>query len=178
MLTLRLLNQNSISQNRENYQRLTYPRYRPILDNLQDSRYIAISAEDNQEILGLAIGEIDYQQNIGEVLSLFVVPEYRRQGIGNELFVELETEIKAKNCRQIDLIYIPNQTVIALEKILHKNAWSKPKFRMLIGLGNPKNMKNVTWLNLDRKLPQGYEIFPWRELTSKERKTIQELQEK
>ena len=62
MLTFRLLNQNSISENLEKYQRLTYPPYRPILDNLQDSRYIAISAEDNQEILGLTIGKIDYKK--------------------------------------------------------------------------------------------------------------------
>ncbi|MGD1703385.1 GNAT family N-acetyltransferase [Dapis sp. BLCC M229] len=178
MLNLRLLNPNLISQNRENYQRLTYPRYRPLLDNLQDSRYIAISAEDDQEILGLAIGEVDYKQNIGEVLSLFVIPEYRRQGIGNELLIALETEIRGKNCQQIDLIFIPNKTVIALEKILQKNGWSEPKARMLIALGDPKTMRNVTWLNLDQKLPLGYEIFPWRKLTSKERKTIQELQKK
>ncbi len=176
MLTLKLLNPSLISQNRENYQRLTYPRYRPLLDNLQDSRYIAISAEYNQEILGLAIGEIDY--TAAEVLSLFVIPEYRGQGIGNELFVALETEIRAKNCRQIDLIYIPNQTVIALEKILQKNGWSEPKVRMLVCITDPKNLKDLTWLNLDKKLPEDYEIFPWRELTSKERKTIEELQEK
>ncbi len=178
MLTLRLLNPNSISQNREKYQRLTYPRYSPVLDNLQDSRYIAISAEYNQEILGLAIGEIDYKQNIGQVLSLFVIPEYRRQGIGNELLIALETEIRGKNCQQIDLIYIPNKTVIALEKILQKNGWSEPKARMLIGLGERETIKNMPWLSLDQKLPPGYEIFPWRELTSKERKTIQELQKK
>ncbi|MDE5116984.1 MAG: GNAT family N-acetyltransferase [Trichodesmium sp. St2_bin2_1] len=34
-------------------------------------------------MLGLTIGEIDYKKNIGEVLSLFVIPEYRRQGIGS-----------------------------------------------------------------------------------------------
>ena len=52
MLTFRLLNQNYISENLEKYQKTG-----PILDNLQDSKYIAISAEDNQEILGLTIGE-------------------------------------------------------------------------------------------------------------------------
>ena len=173
MLTFRLLNQNSISENLEKYQRLTYPPYRPILDNLQDSKYIAISAEDNQEILGLTIGKIDYKKNIGEVLSLFVIPEYRRQGIGNQLLVALETEFRGKNCQQIDLIYIPNQTIIALEKIFQKNAWSQPKARMLIGLGERETIKNMAWLNLDQKLPLGYEIFPWGELTSKERTILE-----
>ena len=173
MLTFRLLNQNYISENLEKYQRLTYPPYRPILDNLQDSKYIAISAEDNQEILGLTIGKIDYKKNIGEVLSLFVIPEYRRQGIGNQLLVALETEFRGKNCQQIDLIYIPNQTIIALEKIFQKNAWSKPKARMLIGLGERETIKNMAWLNLDQKLPLGYEIFPWGELTSKERTILE-----
>ena len=173
MFKFRLLNQNSISENLEKYQRLTYPPYRPILDNLQDSKYIAISAEDNQEILGLTMGKIDYKKNIGEVLSLFVIPEYRRQGIGNQLLVALETEFRGKNCQQIDLIYIPNQTIIALEKIFQKNAWSKPKARMLIGLGERETIKNMPWLNLDQKLPLGYEIFPWGELTSKERTILE-----
>ena len=66
MFKFRLLNQNSISENLEKYQRLTYPPYRPILDNLQDSKYIAISAEDNQEILGLTIGKIDYKKILGK----------------------------------------------------------------------------------------------------------------
>ena len=175
MFKFRLLNQNSISENLEKYQRLTYPPYRPILDNLQDSKYIAISAEDNQEILGLTMGKIDYKKNIGEVLSLFVIPEYRRQGIGNQLLVALETEFRGKICQQIDLIYIPNQTIIALEKIFQKNAWSKPKARMLIGLGERETIKNMPWLwlNLDQKLPLGYEIFPWGELTSKERTILE-----
>ena len=41
MFKFRLLNQNSnqnsISENLEKYQRLTYPPYRPILDNLLDN---------------------------------------------------------------------------------------------------------------------------------------------
>ena len=121
----------------------------------------------------MTIGKIDYKKNIGEVLSLFVIPEYRRQGIGNQLLVALETEFRGKNCQQIDLIYIPNQTIIALEKIFQKNAWSKPKARMLIGLGERETIKNMAWLNLDQKLPLGYEIFPWGELTSKERTILE-----
>ena len=58
---------------------------------------MAVSASVDGNMVGLVVAEIlpDLQANL---LSLFVVPEYRRQGIGARLMLQLQQDLQSQSC--------------------------------------------------------------------------------
>ncbi|MGK7941446.1 MAG: GNAT family N-acetyltransferase [Crocosphaera sp.] len=175
MLNVNLLNPISVQR----YAKFTYPHYRQQLKKInRDSSIIALGAELNSQPLGLTLAKYNPKNNKGEICSLFVAPEYRQQGIGTKLLSTLEEKLVKQNCQEISLVYIPNQTTLALKKILTNHHWSFPKPRMLICVGTRESIENAPWLNFDTRLPTKYEIFPWVELSNTEKKLIKKSQEK
>ncbi|WP_445241951.1 GNAT family N-acetyltransferase [Microcoleus vaginatus] len=64
------------------YDRLTYPTFRPRLRILKHDRsLIAVGVHLHQMPVGLALAEYLPDEGAGEILSLFVAPEYRGTGI-------------------------------------------------------------------------------------------------
>ncbi len=90
------LNQTTV----RNYQKLTYPHFRTLLNNLTaEAPVIAIGVELEAEPIALILAEYNLfsEENnkiYGQILSLFVVPDYRCQGIGTELIARMERELK------------------------------------------------------------------------------------
>ncbi len=92
----------------------------------QRGELVGVSASMNGEMVGFAIAEIlpNFQ---AELISLFVAPIYRQQGICSRMMVFLERELLKENARQIEVIYTPtNLTKQALEPILQKLGWETP----------------------------------------------------
>ena len=54
--------------------------------------------------MGFAIAE-RVSEETAEIISLLVLPECRRQGIGTKLLVHLEQELKQQGCQQLSLTY-------------------------------------------------------------------------
>jgi len=159
------------------YQLLTYPIYRPILRNLaSDSSLIAIGVQLHSQPVGLVLAQLYPGENCGELLSLFVIPEYRQQGLGKVLLTQMEEELNHRRCSQVGLVYLPNATTPALERILEQRHWFSPQPRMLVCRSTTTHLQEIPWLNLHHLLPPTYEIFPWTKLTRRERKTIQKQQ--
>ena len=62
-----------------------------------------------------------------KIISLLVLPEFRRQGIGTKLLVYLEKELKKQGTQELTLAYESSHlTRVALEKILKKLEWRSP----------------------------------------------------
>jgi GNAT superfamily N-acetyltransferase len=159
------------------YERLTYPTYRPRLSALDhDGSTVAMGVHLDSQSIGLILAETSTDLKSAEILSLFVVPEYRGHGLGKTLLAYMEEELYQRGCSQLNLVYVSNETTPALERILKQCNWSNPQLRMLVCSGPISNIKDASWLKLHNLLPSGYTIFPWVELTQQERELIQKQQ--
>ncbi|MEA5564978.1 GNAT family N-acetyltransferase [Anabaena sp. UHCC 0399] len=159
------------------YEKLTYPNFRPRLRNIDtDQSIVAIGVNQGSQPVGLILAETSHHQRIGEILSLFVIPEHRGYGLGKTLLTYIEEELAEHGCSQANLVYVPNSTTPYLEKILKQCHWSTPQLRMLVCSAPIINMKDASWLKLADALLSGYSIFPWMELTTQEKESIQTQQ--
>lgn len=70
-----------------------------------------------------------------EIISLLVLPEYRRRGIGTKLLAYLEREMRQQQCSQLTIVYQPHPALTtALEPLLQKLAWPPPVRKLNGGL--------------------------------------------
>ena len=84
-------------------------RVQAILGNYQS---IGLVAEDDGVILGGLLGFVDpyADEDFFYVSEIFVVPEYKKHGIGKNLLKELEEEIKKQGISVVQLMSIePNE---------------------------------------------------------------------
>jgi GNAT superfamily N-acetyltransferase len=138
---------------------------------------VAIAASDSHKPIGLALAEIQPDRQSAEVLSIFVEPTYRCQGIGTALFTRLEQELVSRGCTSANLVYITGQpTIPALERLLQQHNWTPPEPRMLVCKCNRK-MLEALWLNKNYSFPPSFAFFPWQEITLEERLNLQKQQE-
>lgn len=171
-----LLNQPQVSK----FEKFTYPTYRSLFKTLATNQnLVAIGVSlGSDEPIGLGLAYID--ENQAEILSLFIHPEYRNQGLGKTLLNRLEDELIQRKCLQIRVIYVANTTTPAFENILRQLNWNTPHLRMLVCEGDHESIKKVINSLSPKKgllLPDGYDIFPWNELTKKDKEYILEGQD-
>ena len=173
MYTLNRLNNPWIALS---YQAFTFPKFRPRLEVLKSGdSTVAIAASDSNQPIGLALAEI--QGKSAEILSIFVEPNHRSQGIGTALLSRMEDELLMRGCTIAKLVYTTGQpTTPAFERLLEKSNWSQPQLRMLVCKTSNKSILEASWMQRTT-LPASYTIFPWVEITQQERIALQKEQE-
>lgn len=95
--------------NEQRNQERAVRRVQAILGNYQS---IGLVAEDDGVIVGGLLGFVDpyADEDFFYVSEIFVVPEYRKHGIGKNLLKELEEEIKKQGISVVQLMSIePNE---------------------------------------------------------------------
>ncbi|MFQ5814436.1 MAG: GNAT family N-acetyltransferase [Anaerolineae bacterium] len=138
---------------------------------------ITLPFEKEGQFIGLTLGEIRPDGASAEMLSLFVAREHRRRGVGTTLLAHLEKALTRMGCRYVDLVYRSDwPCVAAIERLLHRRGWASPQTRALIGKTDRERMAEALRLHQFR-LPDGFAIFPWSEITPQERQEIQQRQE-
>ena len=169
-----------------NYEELTYPYFRWILQYFTiEAPIIGIGVELGQEPIGLILARYNQfpEENklYGEILSWFVVPSYRRQGIGKELLARIEQELQKRGCNKITINYLSSFNTPFIEKILARQNWLTPETKALVCYATTANVENTKKPHLtqylDRllsHLPHDYTIFPWYTLTPEEREIIEQ----
>lgn len=186
---------------------MTFPIYRRLLALERTSRHpeqgderqiqpLAIAARCGGDPAGLILAELpvdgapapgscaaDDEQadrHAVHVLSIFVAPSRRRQGLASALFAELEARVLELGFADLAAVYTTGKPAIVwLERIFARRGWSPPKprtasvrFTLEAGLASD--------LVADQRrlavLSRGLEIFPWSELTGEERQELKRSQ--
>ncbi|MBW4481834.1 MAG: TIGR03032 family protein [Tildeniella torsiva UHER 1998/13D] len=115
-------------ENLANYDAFTFPSLQKRWSHQpQRGELIGISAAVNGEMVGMAIAECLPDQR-AELLSLFVAPACRQQGIGKRLVSHLEQSLVGQGCVEVELTYaVTPLTSAALEPLLHQHQWMPPQ---------------------------------------------------
>lgn len=169
---------------------MTFPSYRHLLaltptvrhPNENEPRKIqpfAIGALRERRPVGLVIGELPIEgEQAPEVLSLFVDPETRRQGVGTALIGAAEEEVLRRGFGEIAAVYMTGKPSIEhVERILAARGWNEPETRMVSVRFTMKELTAAPWLNRFQLGPE-YEIFSWCDLHPEEREELITSQEK
>jgi len=149
------------SSNALDYNHLTYPNLQKRWQTQPpQGELTGLSASLDGAIVGFAISErLNPQQ--AEIISLFVLPEYRSQGIGTRLLAYLERELAQQGCVEIILSYSTSTlTNVALEPLLQKLHWQPPQINLVLGKTATEKIAPAPWLN-KYPLPPAFEVFPW-----------------
>lgn len=166
---------------------MTFPVYRPLLGLEPAARHpeqgdprriqpLGVVARAGGRAVGLVLGELPLDPGgTPEMLSLFIVPELRRHGIGRALVAALETEVARRGFDGIATVYTAGKPGIAgLERILWQRQWLAPETRT-ISVRFPPAAALASELFAERRmaaLAHGLELFAWRELGAEEKARI------
>lgn len=170
---------------------MTFPVYRHLLQLAPAPRHpeqgderavqpVAFVARRDGQAIGLVLGEQPLARAEDEpgpeLLSLFVAPPTRRQGVATALLERLETELRARGESELKAVYMGGRPGnAALERVLAKRGWSAPRVRTVTLRFTPRGARNTPWYGRVT-LSDRYQIFPWSELTAEERAEIRRSQ--
>jgi GNAT superfamily N-acetyltransferase len=148
---------------------LTFPAYRSVLTATSPSeRSFIVAASVGIEVIGLGLARAVFPSLEGEVLSVFVQPECRNQGVGRRLLEGLENQMAAEGCVFAGGVFVDDAATGPLKRLLAAQGWSPPVPRMLVGKARIAVIAEAPWVTKSR-LPAEYEVFPWANLAPQER---------
>ncbi|MEA5568702.1 TIGR03032 family protein [Anabaena sp. UHCC 0399] len=171
--------QNLTVEQSLSYNHLSFPKIQPRWSRQQPKgQLVGILAEVAGEKVGLVLAEIfstpPQTQPEVEVISLFVLPDYRHQGIGTGLIKTLEMGLTALGCGQMKLVYKSTDiTNLALEPLLKRQKW-QTQVNFLLGKTTTEKVSQAPWLT-KYPLPNKFTVFPWSELTDADQKQLEKL---
>ncbi|MDL2718320.1 MAG: GNAT family N-acetyltransferase [Acidobacteriota bacterium] len=167
---------------------MTFPAYRHFLDFEPVRRHpqapntplvmpVALGAFVTGEPVALALAEIrEGQTSNAEMLSLFVVPAYRRRGLGTALLNSMGAFLSRMGVEKAMGVYMTGQPgQEAVERVLEKAGWSKPEIRQLTLRCTLEEARRLDWYG-KYALEEGYSVFPWKDLTETDREALKESQ--
>lgn len=152
---------------------LTFPRFSRLAAGRRlQQPLITIVALHAGTPVAMIVAERDDRTNAATIISLMVKPDYRHRGVGTGLITQFETVLNCDGCQTVMIKFQSDlENNSAMEGLLAKAGWLAPQPAMLLCKGTMTDIASANWLNRYR-LPESFEIFPWSELTRKERHTI------
>jgi GNAT superfamily N-acetyltransferase len=167
-------------RSRSLFSELTFPLFRPLLSAADtDSRYVFLGVALLNQPVALGIAEIDQEDKTqGDVLSICVAMQYRRNGLGTRLLKLMEETMADRGVHLGRFTYMSGlpQTP-AVEAMLRRSGWLEPRYRMMICDVEFDGISKAPWMQC-RSLPPEFATFPWSDLTNAERQDILDRQAK
>ncbi len=161
------------------YQAFTFPLFRPRFAWLaagESSPLVAVGAQVLEEPAGLALFEMDAPGQTAELLSVFTVPAFRRQGVATALIRHGEQVLAQRGIKRIRVVYEQGRPHSdAMRHLLAALRYPAATVRAYVGRVQGHKLRDAAWLK-PPQLPRCFEIFLWRELKPEERRQIQESQ--
>ena len=154
---------------------LAFPHLRPTLlkfDSAGD--LVAVGATLYNWPVGLGLARLNHPTQ-SELLSIMVLPAYRGKGIASQLLASLEKALSGRGIVEVNGVF-PDRapTLVALERVLAKNGWSLPQSFLRVYRGQVPYPPDYPWMPGALEPPEGFEIFPWADLSQPELAEIKE----
>jgi GNAT superfamily N-acetyltransferase len=172
---------------------LTFPAYRHLLTLAPAARHlddttqppiqpIAIAAWVVPKPVGLILAETPHDRGGAgvdpELLSLFVLPEWRSLGIGGRLVEAMERTVFERGFDRLGAVWMTGKPSIpALERVLQKRGWVAPATRTISVRFTPEEAARTPWFQRVRLPADRFQIVPWSEVTAAERDQIRQSHE-
>lgn len=173
---------------------MTFPAYRHLLRLAPAPRHtdmggqpviqpVALAAWTGAKPVGLVLAETPIDRtgdNAGpEILSLFVLPDWRKGQIATALVAALEQRLAALGFDRVTAVWMTGRPGIeAVERIFVKLGWAAPITRTITVKFTPEEATRTPWFRRVR-LPEGrFEIFDWSALRDEERAEIRRSHER
>lgn len=159
------------------YNELTFPSIQKRWKTFkQRGKLLGVAAFSAKTMVALVITECIANTNTAEIISLFVEPDYRNQGIGTNLIQFLEKSLVKLGCNLLLVNYkVTKVTDTEFEPLLQHCGWEQPETKMILGMGTPETISQAPWLR-EYKLSSDFAIFPWQELTDEDREQLKTSQ--
>ena len=142
----------------------------------KDELRIAIGARFNGAPIGIALIDVHKILKTAAFYGLYLLPEHRQEGVGESLMEKALEEIKNEGGNVCTFKYTQEDPdTPALEKILTATHWKGPRPFMLRARFDPYTF-DTPWMHYNYHWPPGYEEFFWRELSDKERISVEEME--
>lgn len=159
----------------KHYEELTPSRFHDCLQSkhlIANTESIAVSAVINGEPAGLVLASMYKALKIAEIHSIGVKEQYRQHKIGENLLKTLQEELFKEGCILVTFLYsVEDYSTPYLERIFQKLDWPEPRIYIINCTFDGRTF-DPNWLSQAYHYPEGYEVFPWSELTLEERKLL------
>lgn len=125
---MRTFIQLSDAKDAAQFRAMTFPAYQGLLNfNFADIAPLAIGTLHNDVPAGLALLGTDSSAGEAELLSIFVAPRLRRNGIALELMQRTLAYCKSHSIQWISATNMSGQgSTQGLENIFNKTGWTSP----------------------------------------------------
>lgn len=131
----------------------------------------------SETVFAAAVSMLRPGRGGAEVISLAVRADLRRRGLGKLLLAAVEGEMARRGEPSVELSFRSTwPSADAVRALVAARGWSVPRTRVLMAQTDTRILE-LPWLESGR-LPKGYEVFPWRDLTAEERREIVRRQQR
>ena len=157
------------------YADLTFPSLTPGSASWRtiQGELLGISASDNGTLVALALAECKPDKT-ARLISLFVSPRRRRQGIATRLITHLSKFLQQQGLINLSVNYqAPQDQPGPMDRLLPRLGWSTPQQIYRLMKGEADKLAAIPWPERF-PLPEGYRLVPWRSeyaATALERRT-------
>jgi GNAT superfamily N-acetyltransferase len=140
---------------------------------------LAIGATEGGLPVGLALGALPLkEEGLPELLSVYVVPDHRRRGIGDGLLAGFEEAVRKTRLTRVHTVYMTGKPGTEIfERLIQRRGWSLPVARMIVVKFTLEQAMSTPWYRKYR-LRSRFETFPWKNLTEEDLRELKRSQEK
>lgn len=151
---------------RETYTQLVGHEHAQNWDQLE--KVMLFGARHHDKPIGLLLANTVPILHIAEIKTLYVDEEHRCRGIAKQLITHLQKELIKESYYLLLFPYKTNDPYTpVLEHIVEHLGWPKPQL-LLLHCKFDGNAFHPPWLTTDYPVPEGFEIFPWKDLAPHE----------
>lgn len=151
---------------------LTFPEFRRLLTDTAPVHGVVARAADGMAV-GLAFG-MEGPDGRWELASLYVLPLFRRRGLGRRLATALEQVLSGRGYGHGVHFCTVDADDQGYAHFLQAAGWSSPRLRQVMCYSDLDRAERTPWL-IRARLPEGHEIRPWHELDAAGREEIAAL---
>jgi SAM-dependent methyltransferase/GNAT superfamily N-acetyltransferase len=145
-----------------------------LLQSVGDERQIIFGATYWGQPAGVAVFYVTADDAL--LSDLYVLPAYRRAGIGAGLLAAGEEAVLQTGLARIHTLYRPNEQTAAFEALLHKQGWQSPRVNHIVFWTTRElDAPSLEWQKLRFEPP--YEVVAWPDVTEADLQAIAKLGE-